>query len=346
MRADKLSLVGKFIELVPKVELHLHLVGSASVDAVVRLARRKADSAVPRDALELRRYYRFTDFAHFIRVYADVTNLLRDADDFEVLVVELGRDLARQRVRYAEVTVTPYMHTIRGVPGTEIVDGIERGRHKVERELGVQLRWCFDIPGEYGIEAGMETARFALEHHPAGLVSFGLGGPELNVGRKQFRPAFLLAREAGLHSVPHAGETTGPEAIWSAINDLGAERIGHGIRCLEDPRLTAYLRERQLPLEVCPTSNVRTGQVASLNAHPMKRMIDTGLMVTVNSDDPGMFGSNLSNEYRELARMFDFDVYEIAELARNSVRASFLNDHAKSQLLIEIEETVGGLALA
>ena len=340
MVGETSSPIRTFIERVPKAELHLHLVGSASVGTVARLALRKGDGAVPSEEAGLRRYYRFSDFAHFIKVYGDVTGLLRTAEDFELLVNELGRDLARQQIRYAEVTVTPYMHTIRGVSEPEIFQGIEQGRQKVEREFGVRLRWCFDIPGEYGLEAGMETVRMVLKHRPRGMISLGLGGPERGVSRAKFRQPFMVARDAGLHSVPHAGETTGPDTIWSALTDLSAERIGHGTSCLDDAGLVAQLRERQIPLEVCPTSNVRTGQVPSVAAHPIRRMLDAGLLVTVNSDDPGMFETDLIEEYWTLAEAFSLNISELAQLVRNGVAASFLDDQTKQELLTEIDHVV------
>jgi aminodeoxyfutalosine deaminase len=169
------------------------------------------------------------------------------------------------------------------------------------------------------------------------LVSFGLGGPEIGVGRAQFEPYFTTAREAGLHSVPHAGETTGPASIWSAVHDLGAERIGHGTSCTTDPALMAYLAEHRIALEVCPTSNVRTRQVSSIAAHPVRRMLDHGIVVTLNSDDPPMFGATLEGEYLAVATTLGLHATELAQLARNAVHASFLDAASKSTLLAEID---------
>ncbi len=201
----------------------------------------------------------------------------------------------------------------------------------------MELAWCFDIPGEKGVVAGRETVVFALRERPEGLVGFGLGGPEVGVGRAQFEPFFTTAREAGLRSVPHAGETTGPATIWSAVHDLGAERIGHGTSCTADPALMAYLAEHRIPLEVCPTSNVRTRQVSSIAAHPIRRMLDHGLLVTLNTDDPPMFGATLEGEYLAVATTLGLDPAELAQLAENAVNASFLNTASKTTLLAEIE---------
>jgi aminodeoxyfutalosine deaminase len=188
------------------------------------------------------------------------------------------------------------------------------------------------------------TLEHALEHPPERLVGFGLAGIEQRRHRHRdaFRDAFRAATAAGLHSVPHAGEMGGPEIIWEAVEELGAERIGHGIRCLDDPRLVARLREAGIPLEVCPTSNVRTGQVAAIEEHPLPALLAEGLTVTVNSDDPPMFGTTLTDEYLTLATVFGLGVAELAELARDAVRASFLAEPGKAALLAEIDELAGG----
>jgi aminodeoxyfutalosine deaminase len=202
----------------------------------------------------------------------------------------------------------------------------------------VELAWCFDIPGEKGIVAGRETVVFALRERPEGLVSFGLGGPEVGVGRAQFAPFFTRAREAGLHSVPHAGETTGPATVWSAVHDLGAERIGHGVGAYTDPALLEHLATQGIPLEVCPTSNVRTGQFPSIATHPIRRLLDYGVVVTLNTDDPPMFGATLDGEYVAVAETLGLTTTEIAQLARNAVHASFLGPAAKTVLVTEIKE--------
>ena len=177
----------------------------------------------------------------------------------DLVVVGLARDLVRQNVWYAEVTVTPYNHLLDGISGDDVLAGLASGR-AAAAELDVELAWCFDIPGEKGVEAGRETLAFALTERPQGLVSFGLGGPEAGVGRAQFAPFFDAAREAGLHSVPHAGETSGPGTIWSALRDLKAERIGHGTRCVEDPVLVEHLALKGIPLEVCPPRTSAPGR--------------------------------------------------------------------------------------
>ncbi len=334
---DPMTDLHSFIAGLPKAELHVHHVGSASPRIVAELAARHPDSKVPTDPDALADYFTFTDFAHFIEVYLSVVDLVRTPEDVRLLTYEVARDMARQNIRYAELTITPYSSTRRGIDERAFMAAIEDARKAAEAELGVVLRWCFDIPGEAGLEAAEETARLAVELHPEGLVSFGLGGPEIGVPRPQFKPYFDRARAAGLRSVPHAGETTGPETVWDALNELGAERIGHGTSSVKDPALLAHLAEHRIALEVCPTSNIATRAVERLEDHPIKRMVEAGVLVTINSDDPPMFGTDLNNEYAVAARLLDLDERGLAALAKNAVEASFLDETGKARLREEID---------
>ena len=327
-----------FIAGLPKAELHVHHVGSASPRIVAELAaRHEGDTPVPADPAALADFFAFRDFAHFIEVYLSVVDLIRDDEDVRMLTYEVARELARGQVRYAELTVTPYSHVRRGIPAPAFCDAIEDARAGAARDFGVELRWCFDIPGEAGLPAAEETLRVALEQRPDGLISFGLGGPEIGVPRPQFKPYFDRARAAGLHSVPHAGETTGPETIWDALRELGAERIGHGISAAQDPALMAHLAEHGIPLEVSPTSNLRTRAVPSLDEHPLPALVAAGVTVTINSDDPPMFGTTLEQEYAVAARLLGLDAAGVAALARAAVDASFLPDAGKAELRAEID---------
>ncbi|SCG61482.1 aminodeoxyfutalosine deaminase [Micromonospora echinaurantiaca] len=327
-----------FIAGLPKVELHVHHVGSASPRIVAELAaRHEGRSPVPADPAALADYFAFRDFAHFIEVYLTVVDLIRDQDDVWLLTHEVARELARQQVRYAELTVTPYSHVHRGIPAPAFCEAIEDARKRAAADFGIELRWCFDIPGEAGLPAAEETLRISLAEKPDGLISFGLGGPEIGVPRPQFKPYFDQARAAGLRSVPHAGETTGPQTVWDALRDLGAERIGHGISAAQDPELLSHLAERQIALEVCPTSNVRTRAVASLDEHPLRQLVEAGLLVTINSDDPPMFGTTLNDEYAVAAWLLDVGPEGLAALARNAVTASFLDPAGKQRIDAEID---------
>lgn len=338
------SPIEAFIDALPKVELHVHLVGSASVPTVLELARRHPDGPVPADERELRAFYEFRDFPHFAEVYESVSSLVRTPEDVGTLVLGTARDLAAQNVRYVELTVTPYTHQRAGMPMPAITEALDHAVREARARHGIRVAYIFDIPGEFGAEGARGTLDHALAHPPEALVGFGLGGIEQcrPPHRDAFRDAFRAARAAGLRSLPHAGEMTGPETIWEALDGLGAERIGHGTSCLEDPRLTARLRETQIPLEVCPTSNLRTGQVASLDEHPLPRMLEEGLFVTLNSDDPPMFDTTLTGEYRVAAEVFGLGRADLAALARNAVAASSLDDAGRREVTAEIDALADG----
>jgi len=325
-----------FIAGLPKAELHVHHVGSAAPDTVARLAARHPDSPVPADPEALAEYFTFTDFAHFIEVYLSVVDLLRTPEDIWTLTHEVGRDLAAQNVRYAELTMTPYTSIARGIAAEAYVEAIEDARHAAERDFGLRLQWIFDIPGESGIPAADVTLDTALRLQPDALVGFGLGGPEIGVPRPQFAPHFAQARAAGLHSIPHAGESTGPETIWDSLEHLGAERIGHGIAAAQDPQLMARLAADGIALEVCPTSNVRTRSVPSLEEHPLPTLVEAGVTVTINSDDPPMFGTTLNREYEIAADLLGLDEAGLKSLAAAAVDASFAPAEVKSALHAEI----------
>jgi aminodeoxyfutalosine deaminase len=334
--------LSSFIAGLPKAELHVHHVGSASPAIVSELAMRHP-GAVPVDPDELRRFFEFRDFAHFIEVYLAVVDLVRTDEDIRYLTYEIARELATgQQVRYAELTCTPYTSVLpderdNGIPIEAYTEAIEDARMAAERDFGIALRWIYDIPGESGMPAADATLSFATNNRVDALVGFGLGGPEIGVARGQFKPHFDAARRVGLHSVPHAGETTGPETVWDALRILGAERIGHGTTAAQDPELLEYLAQHGVPLEVCPSSNVATRAVPSLDEHPIRVFRDAGVTVTVNSDDPSMFGTSLNREYEIAAELLELDAPGVTELARAGVRASFAEPEIKGALLEEIE---------
>jgi adenosine deaminase len=327
-----------FVAGLPKAELHVHHVGSAAPHTVAALAERHAGStAVPADPALLAEYFTFTDFGHFIAVYLSVVDLIRDPQDVWTLTRDIGLDLAAQNVRYAELTLTPYSSVRRGIAAEAFCDAVEDARRTVEAERDITLRWCFDIPGESGVPAADLTLDIALTQRPDALVSFGLGGPEVGVPRSWFTDHFARARAAGLRSVPHAGESTGPETVWDSIRLLGAERIGHGINAIHDPALVDYLAEHQVPLEICPTSNVCTRSVPSLAEHPLPALVAAGVPVSINSDDPPMFSTSLNREYAVAAGLLGLDETGVAELARQAVRQSFADQARATAILAEID---------
>lgn len=330
----------EFIAGLPKAELHVHHVGSASPRIVAELAERHP-GAVPSDPDALADFFAFRDFGHFIEVYLAVVDLIRTPEDLRMLTYEVAREMAEgQSLRYAELTCTPYTSVIRGIPIEAYSEAIEDARAAAARDFGLQLQWIYDIPGESGIPAADATLGYALNHPTDGLVGFGLGGPEVGVPRPQFQRHFEAARAAGLHSVPHAGETTGPQTIWDAVQVLGAERIGHGTSAAQDPELLAHLAANAIPLEVCPSSNVATRAVERIEDHPITVFRDAGVVVTVNSDDPPMFGTSLNAEYAIAADLLDLDEAGLGELAKTAVRCAFTDDGFKDALCAEIDAYV------
>jgi aminodeoxyfutalosine deaminase len=325
-----------FIAGLPKAELHVHQVGSASPRIVAELAARHP-GVVPADPEKLREYFAFRDFEHFVEVYLSVVDLIRTAEDVRMLTYEVAREMAGQQLRYAELTCTPYTSVIRGIPIESYTEAIEDARVAAERDFGLVLRWIYDIPGESGLPAADATLEYALQHPPDALIGFGLGGPEIGVPRPQFQPHFDAARATGLRSVPHAGETTGPQTVWDAIRLLGADRIGHGTSSASDPELLAHLARHGIPLEVCPTSNLATRAVESIDVHPLRIFVEAGVPVTINSDDPPMFGTDLNTEYAVAAKLLDLDETGVAGLAQAAVAASFAPAEVKAAILAEIE---------
>jgi aminodeoxyfutalosine deaminase len=334
-----MSEVIDFIAGLPKAELHVHHVGSASPRIVAELAARHPGT-VPSDPEALRDFFVFADFPHFIRNYLAVVDLIRTPEDVRLLTYEVAAEMAGQQIRYAELTVTPYTSIRENLPLEAFLEAIEDARVAAERDHGLELRWIFDIPADFGIPAAELTASAALDHDVPGIVGFGVGGSEQGFPRSMFTEQFDRARAAGLHSVPHAGETTGPETIWDALRSLRAERIEHGIAAVDDERLLAYLVEHGIALDVCPTSNVALRQVADLEQHPIRELVAAGVTVTINTDDPPMFATDLNAEYAIAARLLNLDEAGIADLARAAVTASFAGAQTKARLIAEIDAYV------
>ena len=321
-----------FIRKMPKVELHVHLEGSIRPSTLLILAERNQVDLPARDLDGLRDFYRFIDFPHFIRVYFTISGCLRTVDDFALIAYEFGADMHRQNIHYSEVTFTPYTNVANtGLPFDEILAGLNAGRARARVDFGVDFRWVLDIVRDDPVTRH-QVAEWAIGARDRGVVALGLGGTEVDHPAEDFADVFALAEAAGLHRVPHAGETVGPASIWGALRALGAERIGHGVRSIEDPGLIGYLVEHQIPLELCPTSNLRLGVYPSYEAHPLRQLWDLGLYVTVNSDDPPMFNTDLVREYQALVDYMGFTPAELEQLSLNALRASFLPPDRKATL--------------
>ncbi len=331
----------RFAEAMPKVELHIHLEGSIRPETALTLARRHNIRLPADNPAGIQDWFRFRDFPHFVGVYLLLSDLLRTPEDFTFIIVELGQELDRQNIRYAEVTFTAYTHLWwqqKGLTPDALVAGLDAGRDEVRKQFGVEIAWVIDIPrnlsfskitGLYTGRASMPSVEIALAWQEHGVVALGLGGYEIGAPPEPFAHAFDRARAGGLHSAPHAGEHVGPAGVWGAIRSLQAERIGHGVRAIEDPELLAYLVAEQIPLEINPTSNIKLGVYPDFASHPLRRLWDAGVYVTVNSDDPPLFNTTLSQEYQVLVDAFGFDADELEQVSLNAVRASFLSDERK-----------------
>ncbi len=320
-----------YIQAIPKIELHVHLEGSIQPETLLTLAQRHQVDLPAADVTGLRDWYTFTDFDHFIEIYFIICNCIRTPADVELIAREFLAGQAAQNIRYSEVTYTGYIQSER-MPYKDQLAAINRAIAWAETELGVSMGIVLDIPRNISPAEGLRVADWAIAGFGEGIIAFGLGGPEVGNPPEKFKAAFDKTRAAGLPSVPHAGETVGPESVWGALRVLHADRIGHGVRCLEDPALVEILRARQIPLEVSPTSNVCLKVVPDLASHPLPRLLDAGLYVTLNSDDPPMFNTTLTQEYLTTAKTFHFDVAMMERFVLNALNASLLPAENKQKM--------------
>lgn len=341
-----------FIQNMPKAEIHIHLEGAIQPETVLKLAERHQQmDKLPGDSVQaLADWFTFTDFRHFLKIYVTIQDLIRTAADFELIAYECGADMAAQQIRYREVTVTPYTHTHylkKGLTIDDILAGLTAGRQRAQDEFGVEMRWVFDIPrnfaflnSSYDPESANITLSHALAGQNQGVVGFGLGGNEVGTPPAAFAHAFNAAKEAGFLSVPHAGETMGAESVWGSVGALQADRIGHGVRAIEDPNLLALLKERQIPLEINPTSNECLHIYRRFAEHPFPHLDRMGLMVTLNSDDPPLFNTTLLREYERIAEEFGYDAPNLVRIARNAFVAAGVEADVKDQMLAEFDKWV------
>jgi adenosine deaminase/aminodeoxyfutalosine deaminase len=329
-----------FIRRLPKAELHLHLEGTISPATLVELSARH--DARPLTLREAKAFYRFTDFTEFIEGFKAVTRRLIDPEDYELAAWRMMQGLAAQGVVHAEVYISVgviYLWRNHDPNALEpIFAALERARERAEHELGLSLYWIFDAVRHFTVHEAKRVFRKAAElrkHYPS-IVGIGLGGDERQAGSEPFRALYADAARAGLRLTNHAGETTGPEAIREALA-IGSERIGHALSAIRDAALLQELKARGTAMELNPTSNVRTGVCPSFAAHPLRQYFDLGLLVTLNSDDPAFFGSDLANEYLLAHKVQSFTREELRKLAANSIRASFLPETAKADWITRID---------
>ena len=322
----------------PKVELHVHLEGSIRPEILLDLAARNGVRLPARSVEELREWYAFKSFDHFVEVYLAAAGCIKTPDDVERITADFLAGQAEQNVLHTEVTYTASTQRMQsGIPLDDQLAAINRAREAARREHGVTMSLTIDYPRHLDPDEFTGVAEWAADNMSRGITALGLGGPEVGYPPELFRRAFEVAREAGLPSVPHAGETVGPESIRGALRDLNAVRIGHGVRCLEDPELVAELRDRQIPLEVCPTSNVCLKVAPTFAEHPLPRLLEQGLYVTLNSDDPPMFETTLTDEYLKASAAFGLGAPEVEDLVLKAAQATLLGEEEKRDLVSRVE---------
>jgi aminodeoxyfutalosine deaminase len=323
----------RFLLRLPKVELHVHLEGSMRPAVLLELARRNGIELPAQDEAGLKRWFRFTDFEHFVKVYLACSRALRSPEDFQLLALDFLTEQAYQNVVYTEVHFTISTHLANGVNGGEVLAALAEAIVEGERRHGVTLRLIPDIVRNVGVEAADRTLEWALAGQKLGVVpALGLSGSERLYPNEPYREHFAAAQREGLRRVAHAGEHAGPESIRSVLEVCAAERIGHGVRAVEDPALVEELRAAQVPLEVCPTSNVCLTVTPDLASHPFDRLYRSGLALSVNSDDPAFFNTNLTLEYLRLHQTFGYSAAELAGFSLAALRQSFLPESERAAL--------------
>ena len=323
------------IRALPKAELHLHLEGTIEPGTLVELTLRQNDIE-PLSSQQALALYEYADFQGFLMAFKAVTERLRTADDFELVTYRMTEQLHEQGVVHAEVYISVGVVLWRKQEFAPLFEGIERGRERGERDFGVSVLWIFDAVRHFGVEAAQQVFELAVQYRDRNVVGVGIGGDERRAPAEIFRDLYRYAADHDLRLTAHAGESAGPESIWAALN-IGAERLGHVLTVAQDAELIEVLVERQIPVEICMSSNVLTGCLPELRQHPVRQLFDAGLMVTLNTDDPAMFHTSLIREYELAQDIFGFTDEHIRELARNSLEASFLPPEKKVLLLQKLD---------
>ena len=329
------SSLSSFIARLPKVELHLHLEGAVRPETLLELSQNKSGLRQKVDewiAARRAQRYRYGNFREFLVGFGIISLLIETPQDYGLIATRLIEWLAEQNVKYAEIIFAAGVVLWKKQRVDEVFEALAAAAEEAETRTGVRVKWIFDATRQFGIDHVREVMRWAGRYRSQGVVAFGIGGDEAAGPAKLFPDIFREARDLGLHVVAHAGEACGPESIRDAVEMLGAERIGHGLTAIRDAGVMTLLRERRIPMEVCPSSNVSTGLIARFEDHPMPKLLEAGLMVTLNSDDPAMFGTSLQEEFVRAARCFELSRETLTALCRNAVDGSFLSESEKQKL--------------
>ena len=328
--------LGPFIRSLPKVELHLHLEGSVQPATWRELARTK--QRLERETEDWigerqRARFRYRDFADFLNAFKLVSLLLESPADYALAATRLIEALAAENVKYAEITLAVGVLLWKQQPVDAVFEAVSEAAGEASARTGVRVNWIFDAIRQFGSEHARQVLNWAARYRSQGVVAFGIGGDEAAGPAALFTEVYREARDLGLHTTAHAGEAAGPESVRAAVEMLGAERIGHGLRAAEDPAVLALVRDRRVPLEVCLTSNVSTGVLARIEDHPLPKLLESGVAVTLSTDDPAMFGTTLTREYELAAGQFGLSQEQIVRFCETGIRAAFLSDSGRHELL-------------
>ena len=319
------------IRALPKVELHVHTLGSIQPSTLLSIIKEDGKDTPYKTVEDIVKRFQYTDFTHFIEVYMEIVGYISDEKHFEHITFDMLEKCSECNTRYVEASFSPRDHIQHNLDFAKMIDAINKGIDRARESFGIETNIRIDLVRSSTHDETMEV----LDHiakNPYNIVSVDIGGNETRFPPAPFAEAYERAREMGLHLVAHAGEAAGPQSIWDAIEILKVERIGHGVSAREDPRLIALLKENRIGIEMNPISNVRTGVVKSIQDHPIREFYDKGLLVTVNSDDPSLFHTDLNNEYLQIHEHLGFSVPELFQLSMNGIETAFIAEGMKKEL--------------
>ncbi|MFX1511158.1 MAG: adenosine deaminase [Promethearchaeota archaeon] len=322
----------KIIGKMPKIELHIHLGGAIPLETLYSLIQKQGGDPDIRTIQDLERKLIYTDFEHFIDVWTWKNSFIKEQRDFEEITYEVLRNLSKQNVNYLEAFYSPGDYCRQGLTTQDITENIIKGKKRAYHEFGIRCELIVDLIRGHGPEIGIQRLDEVTPYLGQGIIGIGLGGNEKSFPADPYTRVYKEAKRRGFRLTAHAGEGVGPKSIWTALKKLNCERIGHGVRAKEDPRLLLFLKEKQIPLEICVASNVKTKVCKSVRSHPIRQYFNEGLMVTVNSDDPTMFNSSITQEYLILAQKLNFTLKEIKKLTINGIEASFMSNKDKKSM--------------
>ncbi|MGY5854895.1 MAG: adenosine deaminase [Candidatus Thorarchaeota archaeon] len=321
---------------IPKVELHVHIVGSIRPETLLSIIETDGIKAPYTSTEQIAKRFEYTDFLNFIIAYMEIVDYIVDERHFEQITYEMLENCAENNVHYVEASFSPRDHLPRGLTFDKMSESINSGIQRAKKDFGIETNLRVDIVRNSSFDEGMEIVDL-IEKKPDNIITIDLGGKESGWPPRRFAEHYKRATAMGLHRVAHAGEAAGPESIWDAIQSLDVERIGHGVTARQDPELVEHLKREQIAIEMCPVSNLRTGVVKSMTDHPIREFFDKGLLVTVSSDDPSLFHTSMNNEYIQLHEHLDFSLSELFQISLNGIQTAFIDDGMKAKLQEKFE---------